>query len=331
MAGSATTVLPRPLSDVERVAARRPPFRVGAAPRALLAALLALALPAAAEARPVEEAGRPWAAPAASPAPRKAERTPAAIAGSTGSDRICALIEQAAGRHGLPPSYFARLIWKESRFDVAAVSPVGAQGIAQFMPGTARLEGLADPFDPEQAIPASASHLADLRAEFGNLGLAAAAYNSGRNRVSRWLSGASGLPYETLDYVHSITFRPADWFCEDGREVEHRPLAEDRPFAQACRDLPVMKTRALAAGAPMKPWGVQVAGAVTRDAAARAFQRVAARFSAVIGSPQPIVVRNRRAMGAPWGARIGADSRAEAQALCAKLARAGGACVVQRN
>ncbi|MEL6268086.1 MAG: transglycosylase SLT domain-containing protein, partial [Pseudomonadota bacterium] len=61
---------------------------------------------------------------------------------------ICALIETSDERHGLPPSYFARLIWRESRFDARALSPKGAQGIAQFMPGTAKMVGLADPWDP---------------------------------------------------------------------------------------------------------------------------------------------------------------------------------------
>jgi len=65
--------------------------------------------------------------------------------------RICDLIEAEADRNGVPRDFFARLIWKESRFDANAVSPVGAEGIAQFMPGTARLRGLADPFDIDQA------------------------------------------------------------------------------------------------------------------------------------------------------------------------------------
>src|SRR5699024_2330005 len=102
--------------------------------------------------------------------------------------RLCALIDAAAGAHALPPAFLARLIWKESRFDIRALSPVGAQGIAQFMPGTARLRGLEDPWDPREAIPASAHFLADLRARFGNLGLAAAAYNGGPDRVARWLA-----------------------------------------------------------------------------------------------------------------------------------------------
>ena len=53
--------------------------------------------------------------------------------------------------------FFARLIWKESRFDPNAVSPAGAEGIAQFMPGTAAMRGLKNSFDIEQAIPASAN------------------------------------------------------------------------------------------------------------------------------------------------------------------------------
>ena len=73
-----------------------------------------------------------------------------------GPERICTLIRNAAVAHGLPADFFARLIWKESRFDIRALSPAGAQGIAQFMPQTAKIRGLKDPWDPAQAIPASA-------------------------------------------------------------------------------------------------------------------------------------------------------------------------------
>ena len=55
--------------------------------------------------------------------------------------RICRLIEVNAETHDLPKDFFARLIWKESRFDPDAVSPAGAEGIAQFMPGTAKMRG----------------------------------------------------------------------------------------------------------------------------------------------------------------------------------------------
>src|SRR5690606_4533363 len=107
--------------------------------------------------------------------------------------RICQLIAANADAHGISRDFFARLIWKESRFDHNAVSPVGAEGIAQFMPYTAKERGLADPFDVEQAIPASASFLRDLNGAFGNWGLAAAAYNAGAGRVSSWMrSGEIG-------------------------------------------------------------------------------------------------------------------------------------------
>src|SRR5437773_2776804 len=85
------------------------------------------------------------------------------------------------------PRQRSRLPWQESRFNPSSVSHAGAQGIAQFMPGTARLVGLANPFDPIQALPKSAALLRDLRAQFGNLGLAAAAYNAGPKRIEDWL------------------------------------------------------------------------------------------------------------------------------------------------
>ena len=125
-------------------------------------------------------------------------------------DIVCPIMQQQAEARGLPPMPFVRLIWKESRFNPQAVSPKGAQGIAQFMPGTAGERGLIDPFEPKSAIVHSASLLADLRREFGNFGLAAAAYNAGAERVRGWLAGSSKLPYETQNYVEFITGRAAE-------------------------------------------------------------------------------------------------------------------------
>src|SRR5262245_40241002 len=92
---------------------------------------------------------------------------------------ICLMMEAAAAANDLPLEFFARLIWQESNFRPNAVGPMTrsgrrAQGIAQFMPGTAAERGLLDPFDPVQALPKSAEFLRELAAEFGNLGLAAA-------------------------------------------------------------------------------------------------------------------------------------------------------------
>ncbi|MEM9148701.1 MAG: lytic transglycosylase domain-containing protein, partial [Pseudomonadota bacterium] len=205
-------------------------------------------------------------------------------------ERICTLIAVNAAEHGMLPEFFARLIYKESRFDAKALSPVGAQGIAQFMPATAKARGLADPWDPEQAIPASASYLADLRLQFGNWGLAAAAYNGGPERVTKFLSRGRRLPLETVDYVLSITYRPVEWFRPDGREVEPRRLAKDKSFAEACRELPIVPTRAVLANT-RKPWGVQIAGGRSYRAAVNAASRVKRRYASVLSGQAVSIYR----------------------------------------
>ena len=104
-------------------------------------------------------------------------------------DDICRTLGQAAAGNDLPEEFFTRLIWQESSFDPAAVSPAGARGIAQFMPQTAAMRGLTDAFEPLQALRESASYLRELRTTFrGNLGLAAAAYNAGPGAVEAWLA-----------------------------------------------------------------------------------------------------------------------------------------------
>src|SRR5262245_1324426 len=121
-------------------------------------------------------------------------------------DAICRTLAEAAADNELPEEFFTRLIWQESRFNPAAVSPAGAQGIAQFMPQTAATRGLTNAFEPLQALRESASYLRELRTTFrGNLGLAAAAYNAGPGQVEAWLAGRRPLPGETLAYVLIIT------------------------------------------------------------------------------------------------------------------------------
>lgn len=125
-------------------------------------------------------------------------------------EEFCTILVAAAQTNDLPVGFFANLIWQESRFDHKAVSPVGAQGVAQFMPGTAEEVGLDNPFDARDALRASARLLRSLHERFGNLGLAAAAYNAGPGRVASWLTRRVGLPRETRDYIQTITGQPAD-------------------------------------------------------------------------------------------------------------------------
>ena len=250
---------------------------------------------------------------------------------------ICPLLDPVAVANGLPPVFFARLIWQESRFRDDAISPKGAQGIAQFMPGTAALRGLDDPFEPKSALAASGAFLADLRREFGNLGLAAAAYNAGEQRVRDWLAGRrAALPLETQNYVLIITGRsPEEW--RDGAEGEPAMFSAGDEAATACQRLALTlaglpdKPEDLA---PSAPWGVQIAGGFSRSRTLAAFERTRRRYSSIIGEMRPILLHARdrgRGRRMLHQARIGAQTRADAERLCNRLRLAGGACIVLRN
>ncbi len=129
-------------------------------------------------------------------------------------EEICDALAQATRSNDLPAHFFIRLLYQESNFRLAAISSAGALGIAQFMPETATDRGLDNPFDALQAIPASARLLRDLYQKFGNLGLAAAAYNAGPKRIADWRANKGPLPQETQDYVKTITGWPAEAWAD---------------------------------------------------------------------------------------------------------------------
>jgi hypothetical protein len=136
------------------------------------------------------------------------------------TEEICDTLTKSAQINNLPVPFFIRLLFQESRFNPGVISSAGAQGIAQFMPATAEDMGVTNPFDPRQAIPASARLLNDLLQKFGNLGLAAAAYNAGPKRIVDWLNskGKSKLPEETQGYVKTITGKPVEnWSAAQAR------------------------------------------------------------------------------------------------------------------
>ena len=266
--------------------------------------------------------------------PARSEPLPAAKPDVT-IDRICALIASSADKSGLPRDFFARLIWKESRFDHNAVSPVGAEGIAQFMPGTAKIVGLADPFDIEQAIPASAAYLARLHAGFGNWGLAAAAYNGGETRVGKWLSSGGFLPLETEDYVLDITGRSADHFSARGNELEPRPLDAKLSFDEGCRKLPIIASTTVA----MSQSHAQALGhsggrqfpPICREQTMGARAPRSSRRSCPNTGPSSAGCARPIGRRGIYAVRIGANSRAEADNVCAALRSSGGACIVTKN
>jgi len=252
-------------------------------------------------------------------------------------DLLCDTLAASAQTSGLPVSFFSNLIWQESRFMFRAVSPAGALGIAQFMPRTAAAIGLTNPFDPLMALPASARLLGTLFQRFGNLGLAAAAYNAGEARVSNWLSNKSGLPQETRNYVLAITGISIEgWISTDRKDR----MAEGAATSD-CRELIALLNRApnrfvaqlerSAMRDAIKPWGVQVAAGFGRDKALFMYAQAMKELTAAIGAQgEPILFRSR-GTSSFYQVRIGAGTRREANDLCGRIRRTGGACLVKRR
>ena len=116
--------------------------------------------------------------------------------------RFAPAISAAAQRWNVGAALLSAQLYAESNFNPSAVSPVGAQGIAQFMPGTARSYGLSDPFDATAAISAQAHLMHDLMRQFGSVPLALAAYNAGPGAVAR--CGCVPSYPETRGYVARI-------------------------------------------------------------------------------------------------------------------------------
>lgn len=265
-------------------------------------------------------------APAALAAQPEAARS---LAGGAIEATVCPLIDRAAQANHIPVALLTRLIWTESRFRAGAVSPKGAQGIAQFMPATAAERGLADPFDPEQAIPKAARLLVDLTHKFGNIGLAAAAYNAGSNRVADWLAGSAGLPVETQVYVVSLTGATA----EQWKLAKTTAIADtDNSCAAVTAELKANEGPDLAP--PIAPWGVQLAGNFSKAIALASFSRAERRYQAILGDVRPMIVGGvMRSRGTLPFYRIMLPeaSRADADRACEAIMKIGGACVPVRT
>jgi Transglycosylase SLT domain/SPOR domain len=276
--------------------------------------------------------------PATTPVPE-----PRPTAGTDVRQSVCLMIESAARAHNLPLEFFARVIWQESRFQPDVVGPRTrsgdrAQGIAQFMPRTAAERGLLDPFDPVQALPKSAEFLRELADQFGNLGLAAAAYNAGPQRVRDWMAGARTLPAETRNYVYAITGISVDEWARSGQREPVQPVKPD------CAQLMALLHRApnpfvakleervnLVAGSP---WGVQLSAGFSRERALASYAEIARRYGEILAGRDPSLLSSvfrSRGTSAFYQVRVGTDTRQAAEGLCGTIRRAGGACIVLRN
>jgi hypothetical protein len=302
----------------------------------------ASATPPSSEASSIEPtfaASRPEPTFAVRPRETPAPPSPAARNAQVGKlptpDEICHTIEQSAAENGLPVEFFAKVIWQESRFNAFAVSNKGAQGIAQFMPRTADARGLADPFEPIEALHHAASYLHDLMAQFGNLGLAAAGYNAGPARVTAWLAGKRTLPSETRNYVAIITGWTVDeWASPSPPQKADMTIPQGVPCTRLANLILAPKDKAQQIAAHVPRWGAQLTSNWSESRAWETYRMLQRQYASLIGDREPIVLHGRLpGMGSVSRTiiRIGDDNRAPLDTLCNKLIAAGGACVVLRN
>ncbi len=254
-------------------------------------------------------------------------------AGETVDQALCRLIEGAAKDHRIPRDFLTKLIWQESSFRTGVVSRAGAQGVAQFMPGTAKERGLSDPFDPEQAIPKAAELIAELTDRFGNLGLAAAAYNGGPARVSAWLAGRGQLPFETSHYVLTITGREAEDWARNAKEASDAP-EEKKADPESCHQVVAalrLPGRGEVLEAPFAPWGVQLAGNFSKGRALASYQRASRSYASLLKDARPMIIGTRlryRGSRTFYRVRAPAQTRQMAEDLCRNIRKLGGSCIV---
>ncbi len=125
-----------------------------------------------------------------------------AATGPVGGVPFADLFNGAAQKYGVSPALLSAVAKQESGYDPTAVSPAGAQGLMQLMPGTAQGLGVTNSFDPTQAVDGAARLMRDLLDRFGSTPLALAAYNAGPGAVLRY-DGIPPYP-ETQSYVRSV-------------------------------------------------------------------------------------------------------------------------------
>jgi transglycosylase-like protein with SLT domain len=246
---------------------------------------------------------------------------------------LCDALGAAATANELPVNFFTRLIWQESRFKPDAISRKGAQGIAQFMPATARASGLENPFNPLDAITKSGQLLGDLRREFGNLGLAAAAYNAGSGRVHDWLGKRRQLPQETRAYVRIVTGRSVEeWAGGTQIDLVEMPSVEVPCDLPAIALIPPHAEASQPKAETIKPWGVEIVGGTTPENALARYHEWQPKYAAIVAGREPhVVIRGVIGHAGAARVRIGEDTRPAAENLCAALRAAGTYCDVLRN
>lgn len=266
--------------------------------------------------------------------PAKTDRPPGLPA-----DRLCRALQRNAMGRDLPALFFVRLIWQESRFNHTAVSKVGAQGIAQFMPPTAREWGLRNPFDPAMSLRKSAELLAHLKEKFGNVGLAAAAYNAGPYRVQKWLKGKSSLPRETRHYVKTITGHAAKHWRDAASDKSDESIANEP--ARALRYSYALESKCLELANsvlnspwPNGAWNVRVVENVSQAEALNQVEALRRKLADGDDVTRPLIepIDEVDEDGRPrFAVDIARSTHSEAWEMCSRMRKNGKGCRILRS
>jgi hypothetical protein len=175
-----------------------------------------------------------------------------------------------------------------------------------------------------------------LRDRFGNLGLAAAAYNAGENGLSKFLNDGR-LPFETRDYVFAITGYPVETWRDAPPKVAASSLDPTKSFVDGCVQLALKRRLSepvLLASADWAPWGVQLSANFNPNIANRIFLEKVSSLPSPLNSERALIVPQKPrpiGMRPKYAARIGRDSRKAAINLCNQILKVGVACAVVKN